>query len=678
MKRLFILYVFCSALLPGQGQPPVRLIDYRVNASLDERQSEVTGTVEVWLRIMREGTGTIQFRVPPNLDIQSVRDIDDDRFFHERIPDKNNFFVHVISLPAERNADDSVFLKIEFEAIFDTSSHAPQFINRREFLLRYDDIETWLPQFESHTSDRTSLILTTTNAFHLVGTVHDAVLTRNDETTTWSLVRTSPISLYDIFLIGGSSSIVEIKKTSVDSLTVLSLFIDTTRFHRQFSDSLLAYLCDAAGYFKELTGMGPARFEQTYACVGEPMIGGTLLRADGAVIDRNSPAYTVFDSSVFVRSLKNEWLTELARRFSLSRVDSTALFDDGWIGYLATRYIVSRFPRPEIERRERLDLMINALSFFPTNPLAAGRVFQPGERENLSLKGRYFFLMLEYLLGEESFTAVIKKMYGTSSSSDITIQAFQTMCEEAYGSPLDWFFREWLYRSSAPEFTLQWRFERTQRGIVLTSVVIEQRGDVFTMPVTIAFTVGSKRIPRRILVENMRQEFRFTFAAPPTFVDIDPDLSVLRWLLDIRILAHARSSLLFRIYNKDVSSAEREAHITLDLDPVNATGSAPIAYFSLGKLAVLKNSLEHAKGFFLKAMQSQASEESSLYPLLSLIRYGNVLEMEGKRSEAIPLYQRAASEGKRNTSLFAPVIIEAEKYLNEQFTSTEEFWYGIY
>ncbi|MBI2427465.1 MAG: hypothetical protein HYV29_01455 [Ignavibacteriales bacterium] len=678
MKRFFIFYLIAGANLYAQESSSVRLLEYRVEASLDEQQSKLTATVAVWLRITRDGTDNIHFRIPSNIEINAVRDIDDDRFSLQRSTEKNAFFLHTIMLPAQRSAGDSIFVKIEFEELFDSSSHALQFVNQREFLLQYSNDITWLPQFDDQSTDHASVALTVKNSFRLVGSFRKDSVSDAEGNNVWYSSRNSLTSLHDFFSICGSTSITGLKKQSPDSLTSVSFFIDTIRFHPWFADSLLTYLYDAARYFKEITGTQTTGINQSYCYIGEATIERSDVRTTGAMIDRNSPAYTQFDSSVFVRSVKNVWLVELARRFSLSRTDSTALFDDGWAGYLATRYIVSRFPNPEIERRERLDLMINALSFFPTNPLKAGRISGGVDNENLSFKGRYFFLMTEYLLGKESFTSVIKKLYDRFSKRSITIPEFQTLCEEEYGSPLDWFFQEWLYRSTAPEFAIQWSSERTQRGVVLTKLIVEQRGDVFTMPVTVFFTVGSKKIPKRILVDQFRQEFRFTFNSQPTAVELDPNFSVLRWLLDIRILAHARSSRLFRIYNKNISSAEREAQLTLDLDPVNATGSAPIAHFSLGKLAVLENDLERAKEHFLKAMQSKANEESSIYPLLSLIRFGNILEMEGRRNEALPLYQRAASEGKRNPSLFAPAISEAEKYIREQFTSTEEFWYGIY
>jgi len=64
--------------------------------------------------------------------------------------------------------------------------------------------------------------------------------------------------------------------------------------------------------------------------------------------------------------------------------------------------------------------------------------------------------------------------------------------------------------------------------------------------------------------------------------------------------------------------------------------------------------------------------------LLSLVRFANVLEMDGSRQEAIALYERAIAEGSKNPSLYAPVIIEAERYLLQPFVSSDDLWYGLY
>ena len=263
-------------------------------------------------------------------------------------------------------------------------------------------------------------------------------------------------------------------------------------------------------------------------------------------------------------------------------------------------------------------------------------------------------------------------------AKNISLKEFQLLCEQEYGSSLEWFFQQYLYRSTIPEFVLQWKTEKNVRGNFNVTVTIDQRGDRFTMPLSLLFTFGSRPLVKQIFVEQQQQIFTFLFSSSPTRIELDPNYTVLQWILDLRILAHAHTSRLFRVFNKDVSTSEREALLTLQLDPNNNTGAAPIALFSLGKLAVIENNLEKAKEYFLQAMQVTAVDEAQLYSLLGLVRYANILEMEGDRDEAVKLYQRAISEGEKNPAVFAPAIIEAGKYLHNKFISSDALWYGVY
>ena len=214
--------------------------------------------------------------------------------------------------------------------------------------------------------------------------------------------------------------------------------------------------------------------------------------------------------------------------------------------------------------------------------------------------------------------------------------------------------------------------------MTITRVTIEQRGEIFTTPINISFYIGNRIIQKRIVVAQQKQEYSFVFSTPPSTVELDPQYYVLRWLLEIRILAHARSAQMFLSINRDKTTAEHEALYTIQLDPNNSTGSIPFAYYTLGKIAVLKNDLEQAKDYFLKAMPLSGTHETESYRLWSLIRYANIIEMEGKRDEALMLLQRAVAEGRKDLLIFERPMIEAEKYLRENFVSHEDIWYGAF
>jgi hypothetical protein len=678
MKRFLLLSIIVAMPLRGMQQSEIRILEYSVTAAVNERADGIDGTASVWLQVVADSLRTFRFTVPSAIEIEDIRDIDNDRYGYERIPLIRTSLAYAVELPSYRFRNDSFLVTIRFEATFDTSSGAPIFLNSREFVLPYSSGESWLPQFDHTIASRASLRLTVPDNFTIAGGSSFFAAAETEPGTQWEASHRDPVDLRDFFTLTGSIFWTERRRVSADSLVSVSFLYSPLRFNERFADSLAAYLVDAAVYYKRLTGSDSVRFSQRFILVGENQSQDMTLRAGSAVIKRYSPAFTVFDSTVFYRTVRNRWLIELARSFSPVAGNSPPIFDHGWAGYLATKYVLERHGSPSIERRERLDLMVNALSFYPSIPLAAERTTHPYHSDLLSYKGRYFFLMLEHLLGSGSFDTVIFRHYRRSSVTPAGIDDFRMLCEQEYGSSLVQFFNQWLNRSSVPEFAIRWNTENTQRGISLTTVALEQRGDLFSIPITLSFSIGDKSVPKRVLVEQARHSFTFTFSSPPKNVEIDPQFAVLRWVLDLRILAHARSSLFFRVFDRNIVMAKREAELTLELDPVNATGSAPIAYFSLGTVAVIEKDTEQAKELFLKAMQSATVEESSLFPLFSLVRYANILEMEGNRTDAVSLYERAAAEGWKNPSLYASVIIEAEKYLRTPFVTGDDVWYRIY
>jgi tetratricopeptide (TPR) repeat protein len=116
----------------------------------------------------------------------------------------------------------------------------------------------------------------------------------------------------------------------------------------------------------------------------------------------------------------------------------------------------------------------------------------------------------------------------------------------------------------------------------------------------------------------------------------------------------------------------------LQLDPNNLTGWNNLALFSLGKISVLKGDLSKAEEEFRRSSALEASDPTELYSVLSLVRLGNVLEMEGKRDEAIDLYKLCVTLARRKPALYGIALFEAQKYLSKKFESSDDFWCGEY
>lgn len=671
-RFLLLIVVFPLSVL---SQTETKILSYDVSAVMNSRTREITGRIHVETRPVDSSSTQFVFFVPKEWTINSLRNRNNDSYDDDRTTSVTGNVDQIsLDLSDEKLSIDTLILDIEFKTILDSSSFGSIFINQKEFLLPYNTLQSWLPQFGSLTADHFSLGITVPQQFTVVAEQQlDTVSTEGSR--TWSRSDSQSTVLSSAFTLCGLSNAMKQRSCSSDYLYSVTIISSPAKFNQQYAAAVTRQLCDAMQFFTTVTKQQRVA-HITYAVVGERKYDRTISTTKKFAILRNSPAYTVFDSAALTRTSYNFWLNRLAEHFCPTVNDSSEVFQPGFSSYLAMRFLRASFP--QMEKQEQYNTISSALTFFPFGTVAAGYSSKANTKDILSLKGRYFFLMLENLLGRESFDAVIAAMSERSIETHITFPEFRKLCEEQYGSSLDLFFTQWLYRSTVPEYVMQWKSETTPRGMSIVRATIEQRGDLFSMPVPLLFSFGNRKITKRIFVDQKKQDFTFTFPQIPTGVELDPHYTILRWLLEIRISAHAKTSLQFLSINRDAANAEREALYALQLDPNNSTGSAPLAYYVLGNTAAIAGNSEKAKEYFLKAASSLATEETDQYRLLSSIRYANILEGDGKREEAVALYHRASAEGMNNPLILERAVIEAEYCIRELFTPNNDVWFNIH
>lgn len=671
MMRTLIVFLFFPIVLAAQTGTQIR--SYALSAVMGERTGEITGTIGVRLLVTADSIMEYTFLVPKEMNIISITDAQNEPLDFE--PEETNFAKYAVTVqfPKFIRKDDSLVLSFQYASVYDTSNTSLMFVNKEEFLLPFTDSVSWLPNFGALSTFQFSFEIVLPSHFMLAAdSPFDTMVTNT--LCMWKRYSQESSSLQSAFTICGISNALIQTTHGSDSLNSISLISSPLQFNQDYAAAITNQLNEAVKYFSRLTGKPRNGFTRTYAIIGSNQYNTTLINSRNFIVYRNSPAHSVYDSTLLFSSLKNKWLFNVAQYFCPAVNDTTSLFNEGFAAYLANRFLAAQ--NPLLEKQERINAITSSLTFFPYGTIAQGRTSKANRTNVFLSKGQYLFFMLDYILGREVFDSIIVTMIDRFTDRNITFPGFKQLCEERYGSSLDWFFDQWLHKTTVPDFAMQWKNEKTARGMNIARVSIDQRGDMFSTPLNISFQFGSRIIQKRITLTQQKQEFSFSFPAQPSSVELDPQYNVLRWLLEFRILAHARSAQLFLSVNRDIITSEREALYTIQLDPNNSTGSIPFAYYTLGKIAVLQGDLEKAKEYFLKAMPLSGIRETEQYKLLSLIRYANIVEMEGNRNEAVVLLQRAISEGKKDPVIFEQVIIEAEKYLRESFSSKNELWFG--
>ncbi len=671
MIRFTALILFIPLMLISQTESA--LLSYDVVASLNDRTREISGTVHCYTKLTDPSVRDFSFIIPKAWTALSILDVNNESIDFDRTPsDRGSKDRISFDRRDLETKSDTIAFFIAFTALYDSLPTSRMFVTQKEFILPYDRSESWLPEFASSSAEHLSLRFSAPPQFTVLSAnTMDTSFSSGTRMWTVDIMHASMTSVFSAYGIVNAGKQFAV---SPDSSCSVTFYSSPLRFNQQYAAATAQQLSTALQYFNSVTGHDHRSL--IYMVIGNTIAEHSEIDTAQFVIRSSSPAFTVFDSAALTRSVYNPWITELARRFCPPTTDSSALFDDGLSAYLASRFLIDRYPQNA--RRERFDAVSHALTFFPSGTLNAGHSDKANTNRIISFRGRYLFFMLEYLLGRESLDRVIREITAGSSSANITFSRFIELCSAEYGTPLEWFYDQWLRRSSAPEYVLQWKSERTTRGLTIVRAVIEQRGTLFSMPVPVSFSFGNRTITKRVRIEQQKQEFTFSFPMTPSAVELDPNLNILRWLLELRISAHAKTALLYASVNHDIVNAEKEALYTQQLDPNNATGSAPLALFILGNISASNGSREKAKDYFQQSAAASSADETEQYRLMSLIRYGNLLELDGKRDEAVPYYQRVIAEGIKDPVINAEAVTQAERFLQEKFRESENYWFDIH
>jgi tetratricopeptide (TPR) repeat protein len=667
---------------------------YSLQLSISDKQHSFSAEAQMWIRLLKDSLTTLHFSFNKILDFDSARDSTGTKFSKQITKLEDGTSDVAVSVPDTLHRGDSLFLRLRYDAEIDSPMTASAFITDGNIILPSNCDALWWPVLspEMNLSEQKTFITLTAvlpSSYSVVSSGECDTSHSPDGMVEWRFRHAHEMPLKSAFLLCASKEFVEKSFVSADSSVHISLYFSPALFNTKLAGYLMRQLGTAADFFSLLTLRPPQHSHFRFVAIGNEVSAygamaynakrnGEGFSNGGTFVMKNSPAFAVDDSSSLQLSADNMWVHNLAHAFNPVSSDSTYWFSEGWASYLSARFFLDKIDTTELQRQhERLRLMAGALDFYPTYPLAALRQHK-NETAVYSRKGAYVFLMLEYLLGKELFDDVIHKMYTDYRTAPITISEFQKLCEDVYGTPLDWFFNEWVYRTGFPEFVFSSDTALTARGSYSVKAHIFQRGDVFVMPADVVMTTAMQTITKRVFLQRQDQGFEFIIPEKPLKVDLDPDYKILRWIPRLRLVAHARTSESYRVFDHDLVNSEREALLTLQLDPNNLTGSNPLALFSLGKIAMLRNDLVKAEAYFRQASLLESAEPAHYIPLLSLVRLGNVLEMEGRREESLQLYQQALSAAELSPVEEKITILEAKKYLQEKFISSEEFWYGKY
>jgi len=146
------------------------------------------------------------------------------------------------------------------------------------------------------------------------------------------------------------------------------------------------------------------------------------------------------------------------------------------------------------------------------------------------LKGALILHMLRHVMGDQLFFSTIKKYIQKYSGKNVSTADFVQVCENYFGHTLKWFFNEWLYTTSRPQFDLKYAYTGMDKAYLIKVRLkqLQKDGTVFKIPVDIQVNFKDGSSSKTVVWDKYAdQSFLIRVNKRPVSVIPDPD----NWIL---------------------------------------------------------------------------------------------------------------------------------------------------
>jgi tetratricopeptide (TPR) repeat protein len=329
------------------------------------------------------------------------------------------------------------------------------------------------------------------------------------------------------------------------------------------------------------------------------------------------------------------------------------------------------------------DFAVGALMFDDSAPIAdAGRLEADSEEYQSVVvnKGAMVFHLLRAMIGDASFSALLKDYYAKYAGKSASIDDFEKLAEARQSQPspesfkltnapapsaetvsLRPFFTQWLHSTGIPEFNLEYVVYRTKKGFRIVGKA-KQNLDVFHMDVEIEVQTEGNPEFKTITLSGKESQFSVeTFGRPkPNGIVLDPHDYLLKSSQPLRvrgIIARGESLASLGRYYDAVQQYQR----ALEQDKANA-----LADFRMGEAFFYQRNYAASAQSFRDALDGATDLNTKWTEVWSHIYLGRIYDIQGDRTRAVNEYNKARQTGDDTGGAQA----EAEKSMKKAYSET--------
>jgi aminopeptidase N len=525
-------------------------VDYDLTLSFDIPNRSINGLNYMKIRAETDSLRTIYVNLYDNLQVKSVgfqnvmrmgvhypvsRDIP--KWYDTKFTQTKDYLIVTLNENDIPMMGDLVVLKIEYSGKpvkkgFDSFSFKELYGNMYIYTLSEP---TWGPVWwpskdfpDDKAELRMSLIVPTRMKGVSNGLLTDTVQ-NNDGTTTFNWKSNYPIATYLTSIVVGNLVYWEDTYTSLDGYKTMPVVYyafpkDHEKAKKDWKSTpeMLKFYSETFGEYPFIDEKyGLAQFGWTSGAMEHQTItsyGYLLVTGDNRYefVAAHELAHHWFGNAVTLKDWKNIWLNEGFASYS------EALWKEHKGGKTAYFQHMRGFD-------------YGAFSGTVYDP--KGFIDNPAIYATIYQKGAWVVHMLRGIMGDEVFFKAIRAYYEKYKYSNAETSQLVEVMEEHYGSKLDWFFDQWVYRGTGrPKYEYSWRFEdfQGQKGSGKYTVRLQlnqvQKDDleVYKMPVKITIVTEGGDKEFTVFNETRNQSFLLTVDSTPKEVIIDKDGWILK------------------------------------------------------------------------------------------------------------------------------------------------------
>ena len=208
---------------------------------------------------------------------------------------------------------------------------------------------------------------------------------------------------------------------------------------------------------------------------------------------------------------------------------------EGLTSYLADYLIKEQRGGGSEYRRNTLQKYTDYVSQQGDFPLSAFRSRHSARTEAVGYgKTLMLFHMLRRQLGDAAFRQGLQAFYQRYLFRVAGFNDVQDSFATVAGEPLDDFFKQWVQRAGAPQFSIHEARAKPEDGGFRLTAVIEQTqpGAVYhlDLPVAVHLDGIEEAYQTQVSISNRQQTLSLTLPARPLQLDVDPEFDVFRRL----------------------------------------------------------------------------------------------------------------------------------------------------